>query len=297
MLWPKEYTSFFSFALRYCKAVKLPWGWDFSGASRLTELHKQIKGLGMLRRLKIDVLPELPAKQRTVIAVDIPMGEYTQARDNFVSWMEKQNPEKASSAAAAEKLAQLGYLKRIAAREKLSEVFNWIDNYLESTEDKLAIYGIHKDIMRHGVYERYKKIGLIIDGDVPQQNRPAIVRKFQTDKKYRLFFGNLIAAGTGITIAAAPVLLTIELDWVPGNHSQVEDRIHRIGQTRHTEMVYIVARNTIEERLCKIIQAKQAIISAVLDGTSRKRDDMDIFTQLTRSIREESLKSKRKLST
>jgi len=289
MLWPQHFPSFFSFALRYCKAVKLPWGWDYRGASHLGELHNRLKGLGMLRRLKANVLSELPPKRRTVIPIDIPMDEYNRVANDFVNWLQ----EKGKKATKADKMTQLGYLKRIAAKAKMAAVIEWIDNYLEGTEDKLAIYGIHKDIIRHGLYERYKKIAVLIDGDVPQgSHRQKLVKIFQNDKRKRLFFGNLIAAGTGITIVAAPVLLTVELDWVPANHTQVEDRIHRIGQSKHTEIVYPVARGTIEELLCKIIQTKQKISSTVLDGVSQRTGDIDIFDQLVKQVTEQLKRAK-----
>jgi SWI/SNF-related matrix-associated actin-dependent regulator 1 of chromatin subfamily A len=283
MLWPKEFPSFFSFALRYCRAVKLPWGWDFSGASRLGELHGRLKELGMLRRLKKDELKDLPPKQRTVVPLDIPMADYNKARDDFVNWVQNKHPDKADSALKAEKIVQLGYLKRLAAHEKLPAIIAWIRDYLEGTEDKLAVYGVSKDVIRNGLYQEFKRTAVCIDGDTPQEKRRGIVNQFQTDKRVRLFFGNVVAAGTGIGLVAAPQLAFAELDWVPGNHTQVEDRIHRIGQNRHTNIIYFVARGTIEERLCGIIQAKQEVITEVLDGKQVKRD-LDLFDQLTKYL-------------
>ncbi len=287
MLWPSEFPNFFAYAMRYCKAKRMPWGaWNFNGASRLPELHRRLSALGMLRRRKVDVLKDLPPKQRTVVPVEINLSEYIQARDNFLEWLRQETPEGADRAAKAEKIAQLGYLKRLTAKEKMPHLIQWIDTYLEGTEDKLAVYGIHKSIVR-GLYQRYQRQAVCIDGDTQQERRHGIVAKFQTDPRCRLFFGNIVAAGTGIGLVAAPHLLFAELDWVPGNHTQVEDRIHRIGQTRHTEITYFIAKDTIEEKLCSIIQQKQEIVSAVLDG-KRVRDDLDVFSLLTKHLIRES---------
>ena len=83
---------------------------------------------------------------------------------------------------------------------------------------------------------------------------------------------------------ASPSLAFAELDWVPGNHTQAEDRIHRIGQTQHTDIYYLVAKNTIEEQLCKVIQEKQQIINKVLDGIKIKQDKLDIYDILSNEL-------------
>lgn len=285
LLWPTEFPGFWAFATRYCKARKLPWGWDFSGASRLQELHGRLTSLGMLRRKKVDVLKDLPPKQRHVVAVDVPMEEYAKARDNFISWLESKSTTKADRARTAEKIVKLGYLRRLVAREKLPTVVDWIRDYLENTTEKLAVYGIHKDVVRW-LHQEFPSISVCVDGQTPQNKRRAIVNQFQTDRRCRLFFGNVIAAGTGIGLVAATHLLFVELSWVPGEHAQVEDRIHRMGQTKHSEITYLIARGTLEEKLCSIIQKKQEIIATALDGNPRK-GDLDIFNQLTKDLVEQ----------
>ena len=279
MLWPEAFPNFHAFAQRYCRPVLKPWGWEYKGATHLDELHRRLLKLGMIRRRKADVLKDLPPKQRQVVPLDIPLDDYNEAKNNFLDWLGKQSLEKARKASAAEQIVKLGYLKRLASTEKLPLISKWIEDYLESTNEKLVVFGIHKAIVR-GLYDQFKKISVCLDGSTPSKKRKEVVKKFQTNKGTRLFFGNIQAAGTGITLTAASRLVFVEMDWVPGNHTQAEDRIHRIGQDQKAEIIYMVAKGTIEEQLCNIIQSKQEVVSQTLDG-NESIENLNIFKMLT----------------
>jgi len=284
LLWPDEFEKFVPFADRYCNPEWTPWGMQYKGATHLDELHRRLKGLGMIRRTKAEVLPELPPKQRTVLAVETDLTEYKKAESNYLKWLEDTGEHKAAkSAAKAEQITRLGGLKRLASLGKLLRVFEWIDAYLEETDDKLAIYAIHRKIIRP-LHERYIDSSVCLDGSTSARMRQLAVKKFQTNKRTRLFFGQIQAAGTGITITAAPHLMFAELDWVPGNHTQAEDRIHRIGQDQPVQITYLVACGTIEEDLCQIIQTKHDVISKTLDGTGKCADKFNVYDELSKAL-------------
>jgi len=287
MLWPEKYPSFFSYATRYCNPVHKPWGMDYKGAIHIKELHNKLTEVGMIRRRKADVLQDLPLKQRTVIPVNIELQSYMEAQVNFLTWLAKQSLEKAERASKALEITKLGYLKRLAATEKLPQVISWIDDYLEETNDKLVIYGIHKAVVR-SLYNHYRSISVCLDGSTPKKERATIVRVFQQNKRIRLFIGNIQAAGTGITLTAASRLLFAEIDWVPANMTQAEDRVHRIGQKQHVDITYLVAKGTIEEKLCEIIQRKQQIVSQTLDGETVVGNELNVFDALLESMKKEN---------
>jgi len=279
---PDIFSSRYAYRWRYCKPVLKPWGWDYKGATNLKELHRKLSSTMMIRRLKKDVLSELPAKTRHVIPLDIsPKAriEYNQAQNNFLQWLSKtQALNKVRAAEKAEALVKLGYLRRLAANSKMKGVFDWIDNFLEEDDGKLIVFANHKNIIQQ-VKERYNKVCVVVDGSVTGKKRKNAVKGFQNNKRIRLFIGNIKAAGVGITLHASSTVAFIELDYVPANHTQAEDRPHRIGQKNAVNIYYLVARNTIEEDLCEIIQAKQEILSQVLDG-KRQKDDLDVWSQL-----------------
>jgi len=279
---PILYPSFFPYAQRYCSPKRTPWGWDFRGATRLNELHSNLKETLMIRRLKRNVLKDLPPKSRYVIPLEISnRKEYEEAVNNFLIWLSRLSTAKAKRAAKAERITQMGYLKRLAALLKLDAVINWIDSFLAESDEKLVIYGIHKAILAP-IVKRYRPLSVFVDGSVPSKIRKNYVHQFQTNAKTRLFIGNIQAAGVGITLTAACTVTFIELPWTPGEVTQAEDRIHRIGQTQVASCYYLVARGTIEDHLCRILQSKQDVISAVLDG--HHGETLEVFDLLERYI-------------
>lgn len=283
LLWPKDFPSFWSFAFEYCQPSRRPWGWDFRGAANLDQLHGQLKEKGMIRRLKADVLKDLPEKTREVIKVPIvKRSQYNKALTDFLAWLNSESPEKAARAARAEKLVKIGYLKRLAARYKMKAAIQWIDNFLESSDEKLVVYGIHKKIIQY-LHNKYKDISVVVDGSVKGKDRKLAVMSFQQNPKVRLFIGNIKAAGTGLTLTASSSLAFVELSFVPAEMTQAEDRIHRIGQKAAANIYYLVARDTIEERLCSVIQEKQKVLSAILDGDETV-NEIDVYDQLEREL-------------
>jgi SNF2 family DNA or RNA helicase len=286
ILRPDKFPSPILFAFRYCKPRLGRRGtWEYKGATNLKELHNRLNRLCMIRRLKKDVIKELPDKIRQVIPLPIEKKkDYQEAADNFLRWLRKISKAKAHRAKKAQQLVQLGYLKRLAAELKMKAVLEWVDSFLEESSGKLVLYCCHKKIIKI-LRERYKNICVVIEGGTPTKKRKLIVKSFQTKKKKRLFIGNIRAAGVGITLTAASTLAFVELDWVPGNHTQAEDRIHRIGQKNAAVIYYLIARGTIEEDLCRIIQKKQINISKILDGKKKTADKLEVFNMLEKKLK------------
>lgn len=280
---PDKFSNYNFFVHRYCRPVWREWGWEYKGATNIKELHRKLKRLMMIRNLKKDVLKDLPDKTRAVIPMEIEnRKEYEEAEGDFITWLTKKSPAKAKRASRAKQLVQLGYLKRLAADLKMKMVMIWIEDFMEGSSGKLVLYAIHKKIIKQ-IHKQYPHTSVVIDGSTSGKNRKRAVQIFQHNRKIRLFIGNIKAAGVGITLTAAHTLVFVELDWVPGNHTQAEDRIHRIGQKNAAMIYYLVAKDTIEEKLCKIIQKKQRILSRVLDG-SIKTNKLDVFKALNKAL-------------
>ncbi len=81
----------------------------------------------------------------------------------------------------------------------------------------------------------------------------------------RLFIGGILAAGVGITLTAASHVVFAELDWVPGNITQAEDRCHRIGQTDMVLVEHLVLEESLDARMAEVLVEKQEVLSAALD--------------------------------
>ena len=281
------FPSFFKFAHRYCAANRTPWGWDFSGASNLEELHATLSEEVMIRRLKADVLQDLPAKTRSAVALPINnRRDYRKAAEDFMGWLEEVDPDRMEKAQRAEALVQMGELKRLAAVGKLEAALEWVDNYLEETDRKLVLFAVHKDIIDI-VMEKYGTAAVKVDGSVSGGARDLAVTRFQEDPSVRVFVGNIKAAGVGLTLTASDTTVFLEMGWTPGDHTQAEDRVHRIGQTSDkVRAYYLIAEDTLEEGLCSLIQKKQAVLEQTLDGKEAGGDtDWDVFSRLLRETK------------
>ena len=255
------------------------------GAKNLDKLHRELKERCMVRRTKAEVLKDLPSKSRQVItlAIDSPR-EYEDAARDLIGWLVKTSPRLARKAMSAEKMVKMGYLKRLAAKLKMKSVFEWVDNFLEEDDGKLILFAVHKKVIQE-LYARYKKQAVYVDGSVVGRQRQTAFKQFQTDKRTRVFIGNVQAAGVGWNGTVANTVAFVELGWVPGEHIQAEDRAHRIGTKKPVTVYYLVGKGTIEKSLCRILQQKQRVLDATLDG-GRQKDSLAIYDQLEKVLLE-----------
>lgn len=283
ILHPKKFRSFWKFAFRYCGPRHGTWGWEYKGASHIAELHKMLTETMMIRRLRKDVMKYYKEPLREIIPMDISNPkEYQEAENNFIVWLQKKSIKKAKSAQKAKRLVQMGYLARLAAELKMKSVFQWIDDFLESSDEKLLLCGVHQKIINQ-LHERYKKISVVVNGKVVGKKRAIAIKSFQTNKKIRIFIGNIQAAGVGIDLSKANTIAFVELDWVPGNHTQFEDRIININKKSQVTIYYFVGYKTIEHSRCKILQRKQKVLSATLNGNVTD-NQLNIYDELEKSL-------------
>ena len=294
LLWPRYYSNFWSYAKKFSKPKRTPWGWDFRMARNVKTLHKQLKKLGLIRYRKADVLKDrLPPKIRQVIPCKLSSRrEYKMASNDFLGWLRKTDPQRLRSAVKAQALVKLGYLLRLTGRLKINSVVSWIEKFLTyMPEDrKLCLFCVHKHVIDE-LAERTRHLTdcVIIDGRTSPSRRKKLVEKFQQDPNCRLCIGNVQAAGVGLDglQQASSVVAVIELCWRPGDHLQLEDRLHRIGQQNTVWVYYLIAKGTIEDQLCEILQRKQKTITQVLDGKGwrrRKELELNLYDELLATL-------------
>lgn len=280
MLRPSEFPSRRSFGRKYCGPKWTPWGWQFTGATNTEELHEKLVSTCMIRVRTEDVVKDLPEKNRQVIPVEMRRPqEYKRASEDFLHWLMEKNPDKLKTALRAEALVRMTTLLKLAAKLKLKSVVEWVNTFLTDSDEKLVVFAKHHKMIE-ALTRRCKAESLVITGKTPQKKRSDFVSRFQNDNKARLLIGNVRAAGIGITLTAANHEAIVELDWEPAVLLQAEKRIHRLGTRRPCWFHYLIAYGTIEEKLCKAIQKKQQIITAVLDGEQMSGEDFDLFDML-----------------
>lgn len=262
------------------------YGWRFDGATHLKELNRILRRECMIRRLKKDVLPQLPPKRRQFVRFQLKPAQqeiYDEAQSDFLHWLGKQNASKARRASKAEALVKIGYLVRLAARLKLDWTTRWITDFFEANPgEKLVTFTMHTFVIDH-LREKFPDRCVIVDGRVTGRKREESIRQFRSHRKKDLFLGNWTAAGVGLTLTASSNVAGLDLPWTPGESLQGEDRIHRIGQTKLSLIHYLIAMGTIEEKQINIQRRKAKILDAVLDG-GKSAADLDIFSELIKEI-------------
>jgi len=275
---PELFENQWKFQKRYCDPKHNGFGWDFKGASHIPELHTILSTTIMIRRKKSDVLKDLPDKIWSFVPIELDnRKEYEYAENNFLEWVtETKGEEAAERASNAEVMTSIEALKQLAVKGKLTQSIDWIKDFLQSGK-KLVVFATHKSTITD-LMEVFSDIAVRIDGSVSMQKRQNLVNSFQNDPAIQLFIGNIDAAGVGITLTAASDVVFLELPWTPGKLEQAADRVHRIGQKNSVTIYYLLAHNTIEERIAYLLDKKRKILDGILDGKHTKSEQL--LTQL-----------------
>ena len=286
---PAEYEGqFFPYAKRYCGAEVNDWGhWDFTGASNQGELHEKLRDI-MIRRLKKEVMDELPDKIRQFIPVvptPVEMREYKNAHR---TWMREY-----SSGGKREPgfvLKMLTDLRHHAGRMKVGATMNWMADYYDVNDKPLLVFHHHRDVGDalvsglHGDKRFNGKRFATITGGVSAEKRQAHVDAFQAGKLDGLICST-IAAKEGLTLTRADTVVFVEREWVSGWEEQAEDRVNRIGQDSDTVWAtYLSVSGTIDERFDRIVEEKRQVVSSILDGGEIGEERAGIAKALLQSM-------------
>ncbi len=263
-------------------------GQRFRGPDAHVRLHWHLRSRCFVRRLKADVLPQLPAKTRAVVPVELDNEpEYRLAETDVIAWLRsrpldlRELDAKVAAALRAERLVRLNALKLLAARGKLHAALAWIHDFCSSGE-RLVVFARHREIQR-AVLERFPH-ALHILGEDTHMARDASLNAFQEAdaSDNQLIVCSIEVAGQGLTLTQASNVAFLELDWTPAKHDQAEDRLHRIGQQDAVNAWYLLAAGTIDETIATLLERKRAVIGAVTDG--REESDEAIVDALAREL-------------
>jgi SNF2 family DNA or RNA helicase len=250
----------------------------FRGELSEERLHWHLRRSCFVRRLKSEVLPQLPAKRQVVVPVALGNErEYRLAEDDVIAWLRTQPLDlrelnaKIAATLRAERLAQLGTLQRLAARGKLPAALGWIGDFLASGEP-LVVFARHVEV-QEAVLARFPDAAHLLGRDSGAR-RDETVSAFQEPDGPQLLIAATRVAAQGITLTRASNVAFLELEWTPAMHDQAEDRCHRIGQHDAVTAWYLLAANTIDETMATLIARKRGIVAAVTDGARAETDGL-----------------------
>ena len=255
------YINWMAYAKRYCNGFQFSVGkrkvWNVTGASNLDELRDRTQ-THILRRLKEDVL-DLPEKIITPVYLRLKSKDYEDLMGEYFDWYDNNSEESSSLTLQFGKLMKV---RKIIASEKVKSTIELAENIIDQGK-KVIIFTNFTDTLQE-IYNHFGKSAVYLDGSCSKPHRQNSVDEFQTNDKIKVFVGNLKAAGVGLTLTSAEAVIMNDLSFVPAEHSQAEDRSHRIGQKNSTSVYYPIFENTIEGAIYDILNRKKKIISTVM---------------------------------
>ena len=299
MLRPDLFHSFSTFGNRYCDPKRNFFGMDWTGSSHPKELNFILKHI-MIRRLKKDVMNQLPPKKRQKIEIQTDskiikqitainlssekiMEKFnelnnTSINPNLVSYVNDEAIEDGN-----DNLVNLfNKVYKLSAEAKASGVKEYI-HYLIDNKCKFLIFA-HHIVMLDAIEEEVKKLKvdyIRIDGKVKLEKRQEYVQKYQKDETCLVAILSITACYTGITLTAASTVVFSELHMTPAVMIQAEDRAHRIGQEHECVNIhYLYGPDTIDEVLFKMLNQKQNIFSNTLDNMVKNMEVKNTYKKV-----------------
>lgn len=310
---PEQFPSFVTFGIRYCNGNKVGTSWDFTGASNLEELQARLRSTVMIRRLKSEVLSELPPKTRNIIELPAPRGVTELLKKELEAFHSREPQLEAIKARVAEAkkandtaayaeavalfketsgsiMGDISTLRKEVAMKKVPLVIDYLEDlWSGDPERKIVLWCHHHDVMdafiqhfgqfttRGAGETKVARYAKKFSGEQSLAERDEIVQRFQNDPNCLLFVGQTLAGGVGITLTASAHVIFAELDWVPGNITQAEDRCHRIGQYDNVLVEHLVLEGSLDCRIAQRIVEKQLVIDAAMNNPTAHLQQHSMF--------------------
>jgi SWI/SNF-related matrix-associated actin-dependent regulator 1 of chromatin subfamily A len=262
------------YAKTYCDGKRFRKGgkyvWVTKGASNLEELASKTKRI-ILRRKKEDVL-DLPPKLITPVYLELQNEQgYKSVWEDYLTKRKlegkKGNP--------AKDLVEMTLLRTFIAMETVPYSIEKAEEALE-LDKKVIIFCNFNDEMDAFIRHFGDKC-VCVRGGMTDKQKQLSVDRFQEDDKCKVFVGQIKAAGVGLTLTKAEIVIMNSLDWVPGNHEQAEDRAYRIGQKESVNIYYMLIDNTIDTLVWDILNEKKKVIGTIMG-------EDDIITEFLNKI-------------
>ncbi|HUS89841.1 MAG TPA: DEAD/DEAH box helicase [Desulfosporosinus sp.] len=269
------------------------------GYRNLKELHEKLTPL-YIRRLKTDVLKDLPPKIHQVREVELhgeQMEMYARMKTEMRVMVEDLD-ETEVQAKARTILVQLLRLSQITGgfitdvglkvpywmkqNAKLNELDEVLEEIIESGH-KCVLWSRFVPMV-HKLYERYnsKYKAVYLTGSVPVKDRDQMIQDFQDNPDIKIFVGQIQSGGMGITLHSASYEVFVDKAFIsPSNILQAEDRLHRLGQKNSVNIITLIAKNTVDMHWEALLEKKKHLAQQLIGDSPgwdwKKQDMLDIL--------------------
>lgn len=256
----------------------------------LKELKELISPF-ILRRLKEDVLDELPDKIEKEYLIPMTFSQ-KQIYNSYMKEVKKKVKE--NKKIKDNKIVILSYLTKL--RQLCLDPSLLIDDFKEESAKIKAVKEIIKETIDSNkkiiIFSQFtsvlKKIGnkleeddinyLYLDGSIKAKERINLVDEFNNRDK-NIFLISLKAGGVGLNLTSASVVVHFDPWWNPAVQDQATDRAHRIGQKNIVEVIKLISKDTIEEKIIKLQEEKKELISKIIDGDMLSGETLNTITE------------------
>ena len=285
LLDPATFSDWYWYVTTFCNGYRSKWGWNVSGASNLEQLNNLLRSTVMIRRMKADVLTELPNKTRTLIPLDTTLSEeyksiahniYNKIKEYQKNKSKEDKNVKIKTSYSSIIFSEVEKLRQEIFENKKEMVLDFILDVLDN-KNKLVIFTYYRKSFAYIKSELEKRgikcVGII--GGMGAKERQEVVKKFQEDDSIQVFIGSIKATAEGITLTKADTVVFTELDWTPSKLKQAEDRLHRISQTNAVNVYYLLAKNSIDMSMYDRIEQKLNIIDKAVNKINENEEESD----------------------
>ena len=235
------------------------------GGKNLEELKMQTAHV-YLRRTKDDIgdLPPKYIHERVFELNKEQMAEYKKLWDEY----EAAKLEEDSSKELNKELIEGGLYRKYLSNQMVPNTIKLAEKCLARGE-KIVIACCYDDEL-YTLRDYFKDKCVIYNGKMSLKEKDEAIKKFNNDPNVMIFIGNIIAAGVGITLTSSRVVIFNNFSYVPGDNSQFQDRVHRIGQTRDVHIFYQFFKDTQYEKMWNTVLSKSLIINQVIKKEDEK---------------------------
>mgnify|MGYP000341301093 CR=1 FL=1 len=271
----KKFSSFWRFVHRYCEVWDNGFGKEIGKAKNPKDFREMLKPY-MLRRLKEEVIedmPELTIQKREVELEGKQRKIYEQMRDRMVAEIGEQ--EKVTAPIVISKIMRL---KQIAVSPALisdkdkefksAKIDTLMEIISDSGKQKVVVFTQYQGAAEL-VADKLDKKGIgygLLHGGIDEDKRQEDVNRFQNNDNCEVFIATIKAGGLGINLTAGSIAVFLDKDWTDANNKQAIDRLHRIGQERNVTVIELIAKDTIEQYIEKLLKEKQKTFDSLIEG-------------------------------
>ena len=282
IMYPKTFNSYWRFVEQWCKTSEFRVGGrqikNVTGCLDPKAMHEMLSPI-MIRRLKKDVLHQLPDKTYKTITVELNPSDrkvYDELRDEMVAELGT-----GEVVITANILTQMMRLRQVAISSQLlseeepmglvkSSKLEVVEEIVSQSIDshKLVLFTQFKSSLRimKNLLESSGIKCLEISGDISSDKRQEYCDLFQSDDSYRVILCTIQTAGVGLTLTKADICIFIDKHYNPQLNKQAEDRLYRIGQKNSVQVISVIAKDTLEERIEDMLRTKNDMFEQVVNG-------------------------------